>query len=371
MNQPFRPAPRMRFLFVHLSGAPGGYKEAALLCEALEKVGHEAWLVTYDPAGLARYVSDSPARVLKPAEAVARTRDRAPTIAVFWTNSLFNVRLAHRLAANGAVLSVAIHEPRKKWENVSLAFRARRFVADAMQSTLCAMSPLWLVFSPNGHRLVQPAAEKAGARLVDLALYQKDYFDDSALAAAAGQRDWVCLAGNPGGSTGHEDWPDFAATVKRLFPHLQPVLLYPGSKGGPTWLGADDLAAAGVISNSSTITDADIRTAFSRSIAVVRLDHSCTQSGTTPVANMAGAPVIGRNIPGISQHIIVGETGFALDDMRDPGPLEAALAAIQRDTGLFVKNARRHFMENWGDRALMIGVNWLVAAASSVQALGI
>ncbi|HWA23882.1 MAG TPA: hypothetical protein VG735_15915 [Caulobacterales bacterium] len=366
MNKPLRPSPPVRFLFNHLGGGPGGYKEAALLCERLEHTGHDASLVTYDTSSLARYVGDSAARVITPAEALARIRDKAPTVAVFWTNSLFNLRFAHQLAGHGALLSVAVHEPRKKWENVSLGFRARRLAADAMQSAMCAMSPLWLVFSANGERLIRPAAEKAGARLVSLALYQKDYFDETALVAQAGQRNWVCLAGSPGGSSGHEEWPQFASLVKRRFPHLQPVLLYRGSKGNADWIGARDLAAAGIVKNPAIITDAEIRTVFSRSLAVVRLDRSCTQSGTTPVANMAGAPVIGRNIPGISQDIVSGQTGFALDDMGDPSAIEAALATIQRDPASFVVGARRHFTENWGEKALMAGMSRLAAAASTV-----
>ncbi|MEJ0023483.1 MAG: hypothetical protein WDN76_08675 [Alphaproteobacteria bacterium] len=368
MNQTFRP-PRFRFLLCHLSGAPGAFKEAALLCEALERSGHEALLVSYDVNALDRYVDGSTASVLTPAQAVAKMRDRAPTLALFWSNSLFNVLVARRLAAYGAVITVAVHEPKKKWEHVSLIFRAKRMVADFMQAAMCSMSSTWFVFSANGHRLMQPLADKAGANLVDLALYQKDYFDDATLVAEAEKRDWICLAGKPGGSSGHEDWPVFAATVKRAFPSLQPVLFYANSEGSPDWLGANDLAAAGVLNNPSIITDTDVRDAFKRSVAVIRLDRSCTQSGTTPVANSAGAPVIGRNVPGISQHIVSGETGFVLDDMRDAGAIEAAIGAIQKDIKTFVANARRQFANAWGERALEVGVSRLVAAAAAAQAV--
>jgi hypothetical protein len=113
------------------------------------------------------------------------------------------------------------------------------------------------------------------------------------------------------------------------------------------------------IINKKLIDDSEINSLISRSYAVFRLDREVTQSGVIPVAYMNRTPIIGRDIPGLAQHVTHGHNGYITPLDCSPAQLIQAMDLVKVNFAALSSQARQSYEENWSDANFDKYYHWL------------
>jgi glycosyltransferase involved in cell wall biosynthesis len=102
--------------------------------------------------------------------------------------------------------------------------------------------------------------------------------------------------------------------------------------------------------NGPEISDAVIRQAAARSLAVLALYKETTQSGVIPVALMKGTPIIGTDIEGITDWLRDRETGVIVPHNPSLADIKEAIAYIQRHFDEMSQRCRTYYLATFDDR---------------------
>jgi glycosyltransferase involved in cell wall biosynthesis len=107
------------------------------------------------------------------------------------------------------------------------------------------------------------------------------------------------------------------------------------------------------IVRQSRITDKQISTALSQSVAVFCIHSNVTQSGVVPVAFMNSTPVIARSSPGLTQFVKHNINGWVVNDNFSICDLLWAMNSVKENFDRLSKNSRNSYLElfdkkNWG-----------------------
>jgi glycosyltransferase involved in cell wall biosynthesis len=113
------------------------------------------------------------------------------------------------------------------------------------------------------------------------------------------------------------------------------------------------------IINRKIIDDDEINDIILRSYAVFRLDREVTQSGVIPVSYMNGTPIIACDIPGLSQHVRHGQTGYITPLHDSPAELLNAMNLIIKNFAELSQNARNSYEEVWSEKNFDKYYYWL------------
>jgi len=114
------------------------------------------------------------------------------------------------------------------------------------------------------------------------------------------------------------------------------------------------------IKNNSIVSDQEINDIALRSYAVFRLDTEVTQSGVIPVSYMNNAPIIARDIPGLSQHVDHKVNGFIVPFDCSPETLVEAMAYVRENIEMLSRNARCSYEEVWAAWNFDKYYQWLI-----------
>jgi glycosyltransferase involved in cell wall biosynthesis len=101
--------------------------------------------------------------------------------------------------------------------------------------------------------------------------------------------------------------------------------------------------------NKRLILDSEINEVVRQSYAVFRLDREVTQSGVVPVCYMNETPVIGRDIPGLVQHVKHGYTGYVVPANCSPEDIVDTMEFVKKNFCELFANARKSYEETWAE----------------------
>ena len=112
--------------------------------------------------------------------------------------------------------------------------------------------------------------------------------------------------------------------------------------------------------NKKVITDSEIDEVVCQSYAVFRLAKEVTQSGVIPVSYMNATPVIATDIPGHSQHVWHGETGYLVPNNSSPQDIVQAMEYVKAHFYELSRKARKAYKDIWAEWNFDKYYGWLM-----------
>jgi glycosyltransferase involved in cell wall biosynthesis len=121
------------------------------------------------------------------------------------------------------------------------------------------------------------------------------------------------------------------------------------------------------IVNRKIINDSEINQIIAGSYAIFRLDKEVTQSGVIPVSYMNGTPIIARDIPGLTQHVQHGHTGYIVPFQCNSIDLTHAMNHVINNFNHLSINARNNYEEIWAEHNFDKYYRWLLETINCQQ----
>jgi glycosyltransferase involved in cell wall biosynthesis len=115
------------------------------------------------------------------------------------------------------------------------------------------------------------------------------------------------------------------------------------------------------------LSDAEIHRALRASLAIVVLQRRVMQSGAVPMAMMNGTPVIASDLPGLTQFVSHGKTGWVIPVEPDLDTRLRAVEEIRSRMPTINENSRRAFEDIFDSRNVTSHVAWITGTTAVGQ----
>ncbi len=348
---------------VSLRCAPGLQKEIASLCAGFEKRGWaSAQLLAADyealcecntnvefqhlNRGYAGMIQDL-ARELWSKNLTRRLESLKPDFVLFYNLSPLNLLLMRQHTAGKTRFGVVLHDPAKaaKFRH-GIAFAITYSFVEWLQAQLVKRCEHVITLSEYGTTLAEGCYPGCGPKIVEGRILLADRPPSTQV-----RRTVVSIIGRINPATGHDD---FFRLANELRGHFENVTfeIVTSSAAATTQSFERRARESGVsIRHNQVLTEGDIDDAIRRSLCVFRLDTELTQSGVIPVCYRLGTPVIVRDIPGLSQHVSEGNTGFRMTPTTSTAEIASWIEAVQSDGPRYERCCRAAFAEFWSENA--------------------
>ncbi len=275
----------------------------------------------------------------------SRLRRCGPDLLIFYNLSPLNLLLAREAAARSCKVGIVLHDPWKteKFRHNTIFGLTYLFV-ESLQKRLVKRCDHLITLSNYGTLLVKRNYPGAKGKIIEGRILLPARSTPRAVA-----RKSVSIIGRINPSTGHEEFISLAADLRQKLPDVTFEIVTSSPEAvKPSF--ARRAAFAGVrIEYRGLLSEEEIEKAVARSICVFRLDTELTQSGVLPLCYRAGTPVIARNIPGLSQHVTVGRTGYLFCSRNTSEEVADYITQFAKKPEAFSENCKQAFRENWAE----------------------
>jgi len=263
-------------------------------------------------------------------------------------------RLVKKLSPDTPVLAW-LHEPYKVEKKVYGAKGMAIVLVEWLQGLSLAFLDAAIVHSPRGLRLLELGYPRyrGQKRLIPL------QFQDNGFEARAA-RNYISFLGRAEPAKGVDRFFDLVADLgAEAFNWQFQIVTASNIAGYLKKLSPAGRARLRVV-NGPEISDAVIRQAAARSLAVLALYKETTQSGVIPVALMKGTPIIGTDIEGITDWVRDGETGKIVSANPSLAEIKEAITYIQAHFKEMSERCRAHYLAIFDDRNWEREYGWVL-----------
>jgi glycosyltransferase involved in cell wall biosynthesis len=268
-----------------------------------------------------------------------------PTFLLFYNLSPLNLFLASAASASLAKIGLVLHDPWKMQKfNHGIAFGVVYYFVEVLQKILVKRSDFVLTLSEYGTSLVERYYPRAKGKIVEGRILLSD-----GPIPEKSERKTVSIIGRINPSTGHDEFIRLASVLRQRIPEVTFEIVTSSAQAVQSEFVRRANAAGVKIKYRKVLSETEIESAIARSICVFRMDKELTQSGVLPLCYRLGTPVIARDIPGLSQHICVGRTGYLLDSTSSPERIEQYVREFIKNRDKFNSSCRSAFSENWSE----------------------
>jgi glycosyltransferase involved in cell wall biosynthesis len=344
---------------VSLRCAPGLQKEIASLCAGFEKRG---WASTQllaadyetlcEPSTNAHFqhlsrghagMMNDVARELWSRNLTRKLETLTPDFVLFYNLSPLNLLLMRQRTPGKPRFGVVLHDPAKaaKFRH-GVSFAITYSFVEWLQAHLVKACEHVITLSDYGTTLAKTCYPGCGPKIVEGRILLADR-----VPATQARRTVVSIIGRINPATGHDDFFQLANELRH---HLENVSfeIVTSSPAATAQSFERSARESGVtIRHKQVLTEGDIDDAIRRSLCVFRLDTELTQSGVIPVCYRLGTPVIVRDIPGLSQHVTEGQTGFRMRPTTSIAEIASWIVKLQSDGPRYEQNCRAAFAALW------------------------
>lgn len=263
-------------------------------------------------------------------------------------------RLVKKLSPETPVLAW-LHEPYKDEKRVYGAKGVALVLLEWLQGLSLGFLDAAIVHSPRGLRLLESGypGYRGPRRLIPL------QFQDNGFEAQA-ERNYISFLGRAEPAKGVDRFFDLVAGLGPEDSNRQFQIVTASNIAGYLKKLSPAGRARLRVVNAPEISDAVIRQAAARSLAVLALYKETTQSGVIPVALMKGTPVIGTDIEGITDWIRDRETGRIVSANPSPAEIEEAITYIQAHFPEMSERCRAYYLATFDDRNWEREYGWLL-----------
>lgn len=152
--------------------------------------------------------------------------------------------------------------------------------------------------------------------------------------------DYVLFFGRVDKYKGISNLKDVYVSAKKKGLKIPPLVI------AGKWIGQENIDFSGldnVIIIDRYIDDGEMKWLFKNALTVVLPFIEASQSGVLPIAYQCGVPVVTSNVPGLTQFVENGETGFICESIDDY--LNAIVMISQKNSELtrLGRNARNYY----------------------------
>jgi glycosyltransferase involved in cell wall biosynthesis len=263
-------------------------------------------------------------------------------------------RLVKKLAPDTPVLAW-LHEPYKADKRLYGAKRIAIVLVEWFQGLSLGCLDAAIVHSPRGLRSLELGypGYRGRKRLIPL------QFQDNGFEARAA-RNYISFLGRAERAKGVDRFFDLVEGLgSEAFNWRFQIVTASNITGYLKKLSPPARARLRVV-NSPEISDAVIRQAAARSLAVLALYKETTQSGVIPVALMKGTPIIGTDIEGITDWLRDRETGVIVPPNPSLADIQEAIAYIQSHFAEMSERCRAYYLATFDDRNWEREYGWLL-----------
>jgi glycosyltransferase involved in cell wall biosynthesis len=263
-------------------------------------------------------------------------------------------RLVKKLSPATPVLAW-LHEPYKDEKRVYGAKGVALVLLEWLQGLSLGFLDAAIVHSLRGLRLLASGypGYRGQRRLIPL------QFQDHGFEAGAA-RNYISFLGRAEPAKGVDRFFDLVGALGPKVANRQFQIVTASNIAGYLKKLSPSARARLRVVNAPEISDAVIRQAAARSLAVLALYKETTQSGVIPLALMQGTPVIGTDIEGITDWIGDRETGRIVSANPSPAEIEAAITYIQAHFPEMSQRCRAYYLATFDDRNWEREYGWLL-----------
>jgi glycosyltransferase involved in cell wall biosynthesis len=268
-----------------------------------------------------------------------------PDLILFYNQSPLNVTLArYAKRKHPSKVAVCLHDPWKQEKlKYGLRYAALYAAVERLQARIVQESDWVLTLSELGTDLVKRHYPYFRGLHTEGRILLKD------IPFVASERMTVSIIGRINRSTGHEEFMALARDLRGSLPGV----VFEVVTSSVTACSSQFIRLAtecGVtIRHRKVFSEREIEEAIARSICVFRLDQELTQSGVIPVCFRAGVPVVVRDIPGLTQHVVEGVTGFIYRSGASNGQLIGQINDMRCNAEVYAKQCCQAFRSAWAE----------------------
>jgi len=285
--------------------------------------------------------------------------DKPPSFVCFYNPHALNPQLAYLIKRKfpDIILSLYLHDPYKP-EKSPYGFKKGMYmkVVEIMQGW--TVKYMDYVISPSEYS--SDLFKKKYPNFRGKNFIAPLLVPDAKVNLEKERRRFFSIVGNAHNATGHDTFVELVNYVAKNDLDYE-FYLISSSKIGTFLRNLNEKGKKILrIINKPVIKDSEINEVIRESWAVFRLDREVTQSGVVPVAYMNQTPVIARDIPGLTQHVWHGKTGYIVPFGCSPKDLIIAMDYVRNNFTELSRNARKSYEEIWADWNFDKYYGWLI-----------